>query len=335
MPNPSLRVDAAGNVPAEGPGATSQEVTPAPPSGGSAQPTVPDSPSAAHRFGRRLPACVLVLQRCGGVYASYFVCLPWTTTPLSLGGVTSKRAPSARGRRTAARLWGPHDTVPKLSRVTCPTLHLSCPSGASGNLVVSALSAVGAPADRVAALPHRLGVSQWLSWSWAPPLPGEQPVGDAQYFEDVSVPAPQGTAASMVDRVAACLGEREAWLVRRFTDAMYGENSTALFTGLQYVDTLFDLAAVAAGLWALRCDVVVHGPLPTTPRAHRTASTLLAGWPWQHHDLEAELVTPTAAGVLAVVATHTSVPFPSGDAALLTGRFAARYGLPPLRAVLR
>jgi hypothetical protein len=211
-------------------------------------------------------------------------------------------------------------------------LHLHCPSGIAGNLVVSALAATGLLPEPPETLIRRLGVDLWLAWRPA----GETwrgPVGDTVYRDVTGYHSPTGTVTSVANRCAAAFGPEVGGHAGTLVRSLFYDPDHRILAGNDYADTLFDVSAAAYALATRPIHLVVHGPLPHTPRSHPRALSQLEGWLWQWDNAEAELVTPTGAALLAAYGQQTLEPFPTGVPTVqLYGSFAAHWQLPPLRA---
>jgi uncharacterized protein (DUF111 family) len=200
------------------------------------------------------------------------------------------------------------------------TLHLQAPSGLGGNLLVTALTRAGVPRLLVERLPERLKLSGFsVTWDEFGVCDG----AGGQF---------QGTRDHLVEQVTGRIAdELTRNLVAQGLEAALELGAVHDHTAC---DTAFDIAAFFHGLAALHWPAVqVVGPLPATTAGHRLVRTLLPHWSWDLVPVELELVTPTAAALLATYQCTQTDRLP-GDARYLgsvAGRFSRQARLGPIR----
>jgi hypothetical protein len=193
-------------------------------------------------------------------------------------------------------------------------------SGAAGDMTIAALLDLGVPLlvieRAVAALPlegfhlhrghvHRSGI---VATTFEVHVEGAQPERTYGEIERMLAAAPlDAPVASLARRIFRRLGEAEASVHRMPLEDVH-------FHEVGAVDAIVDIVGAAAALTHLGAEVVAsplpmgrgfvkarHGILPLPAPA---AVECLRGVPTYGVDLEAELVTPTGAAILATAATR-------------------------------
>ncbi|MBM4377239.1 MAG: nickel pincer cofactor biosynthesis protein LarC [Deltaproteobacteria bacterium] len=199
-------------------------------------------------------------------------------------------------------------------------LFLDCFSGTAGDMTIAALLDLGIPLavveEAVRALPlegYRLVVdhahrSSLVATTFDVQVDGRQPERTYGAIDAMLASAPLDEATrGLARRIFRRLGEAEARVHRMPLEEVH-------FHEVGAVDAIVDIVGAAACIAYLGADVVAspvplgrgfvrarHGILPLPAPA---AVTCLAGVPTYGVELEAELVTPTGAAILATAATR-------------------------------
>lgn len=197
------------------------------------------------------------------------------------------------------------------------TITLVAPSGLSGNLLASAVARLGVPRAMITGLPTQLALTGFtLEEDEHGLLDGHG--GDlAVTVDEVADRIARITANDLVASTA-----RAALILATGSEALHGETAA---------DTAFDIAATLYGLAYLGWPrLLIAGPLPRG-RAHPIVDDLLVDWDRRQLDVDLELVTPTAAALLHVLADQVSeIPVGQRRRGELLSRFARQADLAPL-----
>ncbi|NPV29404.1 MAG: nickel pincer cofactor biosynthesis protein LarC [Firmicutes bacterium] len=205
------------------------------------------------------------------------------------------------------------------------TLYLDCFSGISGDMCLAALLDLGVPLAAVEDVIARLGIpvtvekkrvskrgiraTRVLVRTSAPQPPTRSLRELEEILKQSSLPRP---LAERVEDLLLRLARAEA--------AVHGEEAHEVhFHELGGLDTLVDLAGTLAGLECLGVQKVIASPLPLGVGKIQTAHgalplpapatlNLLQGIPTYGVPLEAELVTPTGAALVAALAEGFGPP---------------------------
>lgn len=205
------------------------------------------------------------------------------------------------------------------------TMHLACPSGLAGNLFATAATRLGMPGDLLVGLPDRLRLPSAFTVAF------DGDVWDGQWDEAADPNVVGGPVAVMADVVSRLLPGRCGTVAADILGIRWACDPVVNACGETWCDTLFDAAAAALALeWLGWPAVTVHGPLPREA-AHPVAAAILHEWTWTPTRTRIELVTPTGAAILQVVATQTLVALDDSRCHVVSGRFTREYGLNPLR----
>lgn len=205
--------------------------------------------------------------------------------------------------------------------------YFDCFSGVSGDMTLAALVSAGWPAETLLGLPARLRLADvridvadvrrgpFAARQVTVHAPGKQPHRHLHHVEAILAAA--DLPVSVVDtarRVFARLAEAEAHVHGTTVQKVH-------FHEVGAVDAIVDIAGAALGLHDLGVEQVYastlplgggtvmseHGriPVPAPATAH-----LLKGVPVRHGPVEAELVTPTGAALLAELVADWGGPPP-------------------------
>lgn len=203
-------------------------------------------------------------------------------------------------------------------------MHLRCPSGIAGNLFATCCTRLGVPGQVLADLPARLGLPPAFQVSEA------DGIWDGYWDAGTSTSVIGGPVEGMSDIASDLLPGKVGRVAAAILHARWRQDPQREAFGETWCDTLFDAAAAAVCLDLLGWPAVtVHGPLPREA-AHPVAARILAHWTWTDSPERMELVTPTGAAILAVVATQTSLPLPA-KALDIHGHFTRLHHLAPLQ----
>jgi len=199
------------------------------------------------------------------------------------------------------------------------TLFFDCFSGIAGNMTVGALLDLGVPVAAIeaalGALPlsgYRLQVEPRRAAGIAAThfevaIEGRQPERTFAAIDAMLQAAPlAGEVRDLSRRIFRRLGEAESQVHRIPLEQVH-------FHEVGAVDSIVDIVGAAAALAHLQADLVVSSPLPlghgfvtarhgTLPVPAPATVGCLAGVPTYGAGVEAELVTPTGAAIIACVA---------------------------------
>ena len=206
--------------------------------------------------------------------------------------------------------------------------YFDCVSGVSGDMTLGALLSAGWPMEELRAIPGRLrldGVEIEVTSVTRGPFaatrvevraPGRQPHRHLHYIEAILAAA--DLTAGVRDRALA--------VFRRLAEAeaeVHGSTVQKVhFHEVGAVDALVDIVGACAGLEALGVERVFSSTLPLgggtvvcehgrIPVPAPATALLLRGAPVRMGPVEAELVTPTGAALLATLVGDWAAPLPA------------------------
>jgi len=203
--------------------------------------------------------------------------------------------------------------------------YFDCPSGASGDMILSALVDAGCPLGAIEDALGALGVSGFRLERRPVTRGGlrgthlvveTDPAVRFHDLADMLSPIKRGGLPERVRTRATAiltrLAEAEARVHQVPLDAVH-------FHEVGELDTLVDVVGAVAGLDALGIDAVHVSPFPlgggTVASAHGrlpvpapATAELLRGFPVYDNGVRAELVTPTGAAILTTLATPGPLP---------------------------
>jgi uncharacterized protein (TIGR00299 family) protein len=207
--------------------------------------------------------------------------------------------------------------------------YLDCFSGISGDMLLGALAAAGAPREELSALPGHLGLHH-VELSFEDVKRGgvaatkahvkiEKPADGHHHHRSLSIILKMIAAAGISDavkdsasRVFRKLGEAEASIHGVPVEKVH-------FHEVGAEDSIVDIVGGCLGLRMLTIEKLVCSPLDvgagTVETAHGrlpvpapATTRLLVGAPVYSSGIEAELVTPTGAAMVATLATFGAMP---------------------------
>ncbi|MDH7577411.1 MAG: nickel pincer cofactor biosynthesis protein LarC [Bacillota bacterium] len=204
-------------------------------------------------------------------------------------------------------------------------IYLDCFSGISGDMCLAALLDLGVPLEVFERVISQLGIPATIEKSEV----SKNGIRAARVM--VHARAPQPSARNLEELLEILEGsslpprfatkvEEALWRLARAEAAVHGEEPDEVhFHELGGLDTLVDLAGTLAGLDYLGVQKVAASPLPLGRGSVQTAHgilplpapatlNLLQGIPTYGVPLEAELVTPTGATLVALLAGSFGPP---------------------------
>jgi uncharacterized protein (TIGR00299 family) protein len=199
------------------------------------------------------------------------------------------------------------------------TLFFDLPSGIAGDMTVAALVDLGVPFSEVIAAVGSLGL-EGFSIEITPGFAGA--IGASRFTVSVDKPQPERRYAEIDELLAtAPLAPRTQSLARaifrRLAEAEAEVHRTHVsdvhFHEVGAIDAIVDIVAAAACLDFIGADEVISSPLPLgrgrvksrhgmLPLPAPASLLCLRGVPTYDAGIEAELVTPTGAAIIATVA---------------------------------
>jgi uncharacterized protein (TIGR00299 family) protein len=199
------------------------------------------------------------------------------------------------------------------------TLFFDLPSGIAGDMTVAALVDLGVPFSEVIAAVGSLGL-EGFSIEITPGFAGA--IGASRFTVSVDKPQPERRYAEIDELLAtAPLAPRTPSLARaifrRLAEAAAEVHRTHVsdvhFHEVGAIDAIVDIVAAAACLDFIGADEVISSPLPLgrgrvksrhgmLPLPAPASLLCLRGVPTYDAGIEAELVTPTGAAIIATVA---------------------------------